>query len=414
MGESRYFEKQAGSWEVSDIAKLAGTEEGVYLEFKKPSEFVRNDIFSRDEFIRELIETVSAFLNSDGGVILIGVQTDKHKRDRKTEFLKSLENWSLKQTVEYLRISLTASQIRDVIYGNIVPKPTGVEVKDLDISFGEATTTVFVVTVAASPLGAHQSVKTLCYYRRTADGDEPMLDFEIRAVNSRRSGPLLHLSFKVSPAADTPFEEGWKKSSVDMERGGSEEDGFYRVNLAIATSNLGLGTADIARFDIGIPDPWLVRHDSPDAADVGAHWVSRSGLQYSIGNQVTVFWMPDKCHEIPHPYRNQRLSEQIVAWQQVIYSGNETPGHPIWPTSGRMIIGVIRLQRQDNGNVTPFSWLPWRAFAGEMMETRGAVLLIENANRLYVFNYEMDDVCWWHHAEEEVKFEELKQRFQVR
>jgi len=79
-----------------------------------------------------------------------------------------------------------------------------------------------------------------------------------------------------------------------------------------------------------------------------------------------------------------------------------------------MLIGVIRLQRQDNGNVTPFSWLPWRAFAGEMMETRGAALLIENANRLYVFNYEMDDVCWWHHAEEEGKFEELKQRFQVR
>ena len=52
-------------------------------------------------------------------------------------------------------------------------------------------------------------------------------------------------------------------------------------------------------------------------------------------------------------------------------------------------------------------------FAGDMMETRGAVLLMENANRLYVFNYEMDDVYWWHHAEDVQKFEELKQRFQV-
>jgi len=103
----------------------------------------------------------------------------------------------------------------------------------------------------------------------------------------------------------------------------------------------------------------------------------------------------------------------MVAWQQVIYSGNETPGHPIWPTMERMVIGVIRLQSQDNGKVTPFSWLPWRAFADDMMETRGAVLLMENGNKLYVFNYEMDDVYWWHHAEDVQKFEELKQRFQI-
>jgi len=127
-----------------------------------------------------------------------------------------------------------------------------------------------------------------------------------------------------------------------------------------------------------------------------------------------VFWKSDECPEIPHPYRNKRLSEQVVAWQQVVYSGNETPGHPIWPTSERMIITDMRLQRQNNGNVVPFSWLPWRVFAGDMMETRGAILFMENGNRLRVFNYEMDDIDWWHHAEDERKFEELKQRFQVR
>ncbi len=408
-----YSKKQASSWKVSDIAKSAGIEEGVYLEFKKPLEFIKNRNFSPDLFTKELTETVSAFLNSDGGTILIGVQTVKHARDRKTEFLKSLDTWAFDQTFEHLGISLTASQIRDLIYGNIVPKPTGVEVKDLDVSVSNKTTTVFVVTVAASPLGAHQSVKTRHYYRRTADGDEPMLDFEIRAVNSRRSGPLLHLDCKVYDMSGTPFEEEWKNSSVDMESVDIRETSFLRANIVFAISNLGLGTANIARFDIGIPIPWQVQHDAPNSTDSGAHWVSRSGLQYSIGNQVTVFWPPEKCHEIPHPYRNKRLKEQGVAWQQVIYSGNETPGHPIWPTSGRMIIAVKRLQRQNNGNVTPFSWLPWRAFAGEMMETKGAVLLIENGNKLSVFNYEMDEVSWWYQSEGLQKFEELKQRFQV-
>ncbi len=84
MSERTYAEKQTSSWKVSDIEELAGTEEGPYLEFKKPSEFVKNQRFSREAFTRELTETVSAFLNSDGGVILVGVQTDRHTRDRET------------------------------------------------------------------------------------------------------------------------------------------------------------------------------------------------------------------------------------------------------------------------------------------------------------------------------------------
>ncbi|MBI4267827.1 MAG: ATP-binding protein [Chloroflexi bacterium] len=414
MSESTYSEKRASSWEVSDIGKLAGTEEGVYLEFKKLSEFVRAGKFSPDLFAKELSETVSAFLNSDGGVVLIGVQTDKHNKDRKTEVLRRLEAWSIDQTFEHLDISLTASQVRDIIYGNIVPKPTGVEVKELTVPIGKATVIVFVITVPISQLGAHQSVKTLLYYRRQADGDEPMLDFEIRTVNSRRAGPLLHLACKVSNTVGSHFEEDWKESSVDMEKVDAGEQRFYRANLVFAVSNLGRGTANIARFDIGIPTPWRVQHHSPDGTDVGATWVSRSGLRYSIGEEVTVFWVPEKCHQIPNQYRNRRLWKQILAWQEVIYSGNETPGHPIWPTSGRRIIGVIRLERQNNANVMPFSWLPWRAFAGEMMEIRGAVLIKENGNKLCAFNYEMDEVSWCHQAEDEQKFDELKQRFQAR
>ena len=405
-----YFEKQASLWKVSDIAELAGIEEGIYLEFKKPSELLKNGKYDRDKFTKELTETVSAFLNSDGGVILVGVQTDKHRKDRKAEFLKSLDTWVSDQTFEHLGISLTASQIRDLIYGNIMPKPIGVEVKDIDISVGKATTTVFIVTVAASPLGAHQSVKTRHYYRRTADGDEPMLDFEIRDVNSRRAGPLLHLACKVSDTTGTQFEEEWKNSSIEIEKVTTED----RINLLFATLNLGRGTADIARFDIGIPDPWRVQHIYLDGTDAGAHWVKeRSGLQFTLPGQVTIFWEPVKCNEIPHPYRNRKLSEQVVAWKQVVYFGSESPAHPIWPTSGRIVIGRLSLHRPNGGDTEAFSWLPWRAFSSNMLETRGAVLLRETGNKLYTSNYDMDVVTWWHQAEDLQKFEELKQRFQV-
>jgi len=214
MSESTYSQKQATLWEVADIEKLIGTQESVYLEFKKPSEFVQKGHFSRDLFVNELTETISAFLNSDGGIILVGVQTEGYGIDRKAELLKPLGDWASDQSFEHLGVSLTASQIRDLIYGNIVPKPIGIEVKDFAIPAGSTTVTVFVITVAISPLGAHQSAKTGRYYRRTADRDEPMLDFEIRAVNSRRAGPLLHLACKVSNTAGTPFEEEWKNSNL--------------------------------------------------------------------------------------------------------------------------------------------------------------------------------------------------------
>jgi predicted HTH transcriptional regulator len=81
-----YFEKRASLWKILDIQELAGTEENVHSEFKKPSELLHNNTFARDKFAKDLAETVSAFLNSDGGVILIGVQTDKYKKDRKQSF----------------------------------------------------------------------------------------------------------------------------------------------------------------------------------------------------------------------------------------------------------------------------------------------------------------------------------------
>lgn len=408
-----YFEKRANLWEVEDIAQLAGAAEGIYLEFKKPSEFIRNGVFSRDLVAQELAETISAFLNSDGGVILIGVQTDKPNKDKKIEILKPLDSWLLDHSFEHLGIELTASQIQDLVSGNVVPKPMGVEVKSLQVLVGEEKTTVFIVTVSASPLGAHQSAKTWRYYRRTTDGDEPMLDFEIRDVNNRRAGPLLYLACKVSSIEGNPYAEEWRKSSSVMEPGGSGDAEFYRINIIFAVSNSGRGTAEVVRFDVGIPSPWFVQHYSPDGTNVGAYWESKAGLQYYMDSLVTIFWRADKCQEIPHPYRNQRLSEREVMWQEVIYPGNIPPAHPIWPDSGHRIIGVLRLQRNKNAGEIPFLWLPWRAFSNEMSETRGAALLKENGNRSRVFNYEMEDVSWWHHAEEEAKFEELKQRFEI-
>ena len=132
---------------------------GPYLEFKKPNEFMVQDKFSWDRFSEELAETVSAFLNSDGGVLLIGVQTDRVAADKRAERLKQHGEWVSNQTLEHVGIKLTPSQIGDRIYGNILPKPFGIEVNSIDVQLKEGATRIFVITVPTSDTGAHQSLR---------------------------------------------------------------------------------------------------------------------------------------------------------------------------------------------------------------------------------------------------------------
>ncbi|MBI4331318.1 MAG: ATP-binding protein [Chloroflexi bacterium] len=78
----------------------SGAEEGAYLEFKKPSEFIAGGRFNSDEFSRQLAETASAFLNSDGGVILVGVQADPDATDKKVERLRDMKDWNPDETFD--------------------------------------------------------------------------------------------------------------------------------------------------------------------------------------------------------------------------------------------------------------------------------------------------------------------------
>ena len=105
MGQVDWVRKPASLWSVGEIQALEQLEEGPYLEFKKPSEFFINNNFSLDTFTSEILETISAFLNSDGGVLLIGVQTTGLATEKRVEKLRPLNEWESKQTLEHLGTS---------------------------------------------------------------------------------------------------------------------------------------------------------------------------------------------------------------------------------------------------------------------------------------------------------------------
>ena len=133
MENQDWTRKPAHQWRLQDLQQFAHAEEGLYLEFKKPTEFLANGEFSRDKFASELAETASAFLNSEGGVLLIGVQTTQSATDRRVEHLKPTDEWDIDGTWEKFGITVTASQISDLIYGNLTPPPIGIEVQPIEV-----------------------------------------------------------------------------------------------------------------------------------------------------------------------------------------------------------------------------------------------------------------------------------------
>ena len=120
MVERSWLDKQASEWTTQALIDLAGESEGQYLEYKKASEFDRNGVFRRNTLKKELTETASAFLNADGGVVLLGVQT---RGPQDAEILEPLGAWSFDDTLGRRGIDFRGGQILDILSGNLMPRP---------------------------------------------------------------------------------------------------------------------------------------------------------------------------------------------------------------------------------------------------------------------------------------------------
>ena len=148
-------DKPASQWTVQDVEALENLEEGAYLEFKKATEFLTNGQFDRSKLIDELVETASAFLNADGGTILLEVQTYPSADDKRVEYLKPTVDWEWSGTLEEWSINQSASQVQEIINSNLSPRPFGIQVDRVEVDVSDECTGVTVVTVPASQMGAH-------------------------------------------------------------------------------------------------------------------------------------------------------------------------------------------------------------------------------------------------------------------
>ncbi len=140
-------------------------EESVHLEFKGPGALDKTEK-KRDEISKD----VASFANSDGGVIVYGVDEDKSHRATKLSFINGKE--------------FTKEWLEQVIQSNVKRPIDGLRV--FPIRFDDnANQTIYVVKIPASLDAPHMS-RDGKYYRRDNFRSVPMEEYEVRNSYGRR------------------------------------------------------------------------------------------------------------------------------------------------------------------------------------------------------------------------------------
>ena len=164
-----FFEKNTYSEE--DIHRLIadGIEESLQLEYKEAG------ALSKDDKKRaEITKDISAFADSNGGIIIYGVSEQDHKPKEITQIDGRV------YTKEWLEncIQLIQPRIDNI---QIIP-----------IRFGDISKSVYIVKIPRSSTAPHMA-KDYRYYKRYNFMSVPMEDYEIKDIYNRTSIPNLRI-----------------------------------------------------------------------------------------------------------------------------------------------------------------------------------------------------------------------------
>src|SRR5579859_3332741 len=136
------------------------------LEFK--SYTPQND-FNRN--VSNLFESVCAFLNSDGGVIIWG-SPNTQKRDKRKFCIGELKP---------INISLDVDDLTRKLVGSISTLPTGIRIK----SVSKEVNTVLIIEIQKSEYRPHQITGSGIYYMRVDANNFPAPHHYVEALIKR-------------------------------------------------------------------------------------------------------------------------------------------------------------------------------------------------------------------------------------
>jgi hypothetical protein len=168
----------------ADLESLitSGVPEGLTLDYK------RSDSLSKDNSKRiELCKDVSAFANSAGGRLIIGVP-------EQNQVPQPLDSGVDKKVI-------TPEWIEQVLNSSIQPRIEGLQITQISAETGDDQV-FYVIDVPQATARAPHQAPDKKYYRRFNFQSVPMEDYEIRDALRRATTPALSLRFEFneSPA----------------------------------------------------------------------------------------------------------------------------------------------------------------------------------------------------------------------
>ncbi|MFR9498393.1 MAG: ATP-binding protein [Rikenellaceae bacterium] len=219
-------------YSIDDIQSLIdnGVEESVHLEFKQAGALAKTN-----SVIKEIAKDVSAFANSDGGVIIYGVEESDHKAS----------------ALSYVDGNdFTEEWLENVISSNIQRKIDGLEVIPLRVD-EEISKSIYIVKIPRSYNAPHMVSKDKDnrYYKRYNFKAALMEEYEIRDLFHRINMPKLVIAGQI--VSHEIIEDGMVEytfhtaihnlSNIICSR--------YKLNLYISNIAKELYTYNCNRFD---------------------------------------------------------------------------------------------------------------------------------------------------------------------
>ena len=167
-----FFEKT--EYSIDDLTALINNEaeESVHLDFKAAGALSKDD-----KKKAEIAKDVSAFANSDGGIIVYGIEEQEHKA----------------HALSYIDgNTYTKEWLEQVIQDNIQRRIEGLEIFPIRED-GDMTKTIYVVKIPRSSNTPHMSADK-CYYKRNNFRSVKMEEYEVRDLFYRETTPILKVA----------------------------------------------------------------------------------------------------------------------------------------------------------------------------------------------------------------------------
>lgn len=248
---------------IQDIDELirSQVQESIHLDYKDGRALTGTHV--------EISKDVSAFANSDGGVIIYGVQESGH----------------LPIGIEGVdHIVISRERLESMIQSNVSPPIADICIKQLPI---DTARSIFAVCVKKSLRSPHQDRQSKRYYKRSNFQSVPMEDYEIQDIRNR---VVIHPSL----------------INVDF-----EVDRAFFIELVV--QNVGsVGASDIA-FKFNPELTW--RRECPAALINGIKYLGKGKRLPFVYNTLRDTFAKDstivKAFEVDVSYFNSIVSQRI-------------------------------------------------------------------------------------------------------